>query len=436
MIVLGEFPRMEKVAVRRKLALVNIAAALALLSSFIVLSGGAVAARPIHASKIKVTIAGWDSTGTEAGDLQKVINAFEKANPKYSVKLYEYSGSAYPDTIQAAIAAGGGPDIFYVNNDKFRQWQQAKALYPLNNFINHDTAYRYWNMDKSLRNAFTVGGKVYGIDKDYSDLALFVNSGMFKAAKLKTAPKSWSQFASDACAIRKYEVKHHHPNVYGAGLANDEWRWQSLLQSLHGSVLNKAQNKATFETKAAITAINDYANLVKKGCAKYYNSTEGWSGAEFLDKTAAMVFEGPWLIAPIAQTDPGLRYTIAPLPYNGNLLFTVCYSMNPHAPNKAAAWKLLSYLTGRVGEQKWVNLFKVLPARTDVKPAPGDKPFLETVQSAYTVLPRPHWTDTGNSPYNVLNDDLKSVSEGKMTAKAMTQDVTNAINAWLSQYGK
>lgn len=416
---------------RKKLALVNVAVALAVVASFMALSGGSVAAKVANHGKINVTVAGWASTPAEPADLQKVINAFEKANPKYNVKLEEYDGNAYPTTILSSISAGGGPDVFYVNSDKFLGWQEAKALYPLNSFVNKDKSYDYNDMYPGLRAGFTVKGKIFGIDKDYSTLGLFINTSIWKAAHMGYAPTTWSQFASDACKISKYEHSHGQPNVYGAGLAADQARWNPLLQSLHGSVLNKAQNKPTINSKAGVTAINDWAGLVKKKCAAWPTSAQGgWSGGEFGPGAAAMAWEGPWLIPYMQSTYPNTKYKIVPLPVHGNYTYTVAYSMNPNAKNKAAAWKVISYLTGKTGEAKWVKLFQVLPARKSLKAPAGDGPFLKGSKYAETYLFKPGYTDTGG-PYSVLNNDIMKVGNGQMTAKAAVKDVTNAVKYWV-----
>jgi multiple sugar transport system substrate-binding protein len=55
----------------------------------------------------------------------------------------------------------------------------------------------------------------------------------------------------------------------------------------------------------------------------------------------------------------------------GNLAFTVAYSMGVDSPNKDAAWVLLQYLTGQEGMAKWTSLGLALPARSDVEPAEG-----------------------------------------------------------------
>src|SRR5205823_4545570 len=64
----------------------------------------------------------------------------------------------------------------------------------------------------------------------------------------------------------------------------------------------------------------------------------------------------------------------------GNLAFTVSYAMAKDSKQKAAAWTLLSYLTGRVGMKKWTSLGFALPARSDVKPVAGRGAFVKYPQ--------------------------------------------------------
>jgi multiple sugar transport system substrate-binding protein len=417
--------------VRKKLALVNVAVALAVIASFMALSGGSVAAKAIHSSKkVTVTLDGWASSPQEPADLQKVVNAFEKANPDIHV-AYNEVNTNYQTVIQAALVAGKGPDVFYVDASYFRQWAKLGVLANLNSFIKSDPSFAASDFYPGLRKSFEVGKNTYGFPKDYSTLAQFDNVPMMAAAGVKSAPTSWSQFAADACKIRKYEVKLGHKNVYGAGLTNDQARWQPLLQSLGGHVLNGAQNKAEIDNKAGVTAISDWAGLVHKGCAAEPSQVGAtWQGQQFGEGDAAMVWEGPWAIPYLQSTYPNIHYKIVPLPVKGNLAFTVAYAMNAKAGNKAAAWKLLSYLTGKTGETKWVRLFQVLPARRSIKPDPGDGVFVKGSTVAEGWLFNPGYFST-DGPYTILNNDLDAVAKGKMTARAAAANVEAALNNWI-----
>ncbi len=81
----------------------------------------------------------------------------------------------------------------------------------------------------------------------------------------------------------------------------------------------------------------------------------------------------------MTSTFPQVGFGVGPMvkgKVNGNLGFTVSYSMAKDSKNKQAAWTLLSWLTGKVGMSKWMSLGLALPSRSDVKAVGGRAPFL------------------------------------------------------------
>ncbi len=83
-----------------------------------------------------------------------------------------------------------------------------------------------------------------------------------------------------------------------------------------------------------------------------------------------MVIEGNWAIPYLQETFPKLEFAIAEVPTinnkKGTMVFTVAYVMNKQSQNKAAAWELISYLTGKEGMQKWTGTGFALPTRKSV----------------------------------------------------------------------
>ena len=148
----------------------------------------------------------------------------------------------------------------------------------------------------------------------------------------------------------------------------------------------KNANSAPFRT-----AVNFYIGLIKDGLAAQPSQTgSGWCGA-FGKEKVAIAFEGNWMLGYLKDTFPNLRYTLAPMPKGktrGNLAFTVSYSMAKDSKNKAAAWTLLSYLTGKTGAKKWTSLGFALPARSDVKPVAGRGAFVQ-VPAVHSWLGEP-----------------------------------------------
>ena len=90
-------------------------------------------------------------------------------------------------------------------------------------------------------------------------------------------------------------------------------------------------------------------------------------GSEMLgQEKAAMVIEGNWVIPYFKETFPKLEFATAEVPTingkSGTMAFTVAYVMNRKTKHKQAAWKLIEYLTGKVGMKAWATQGLALPS--------------------------------------------------------------------------
>ena len=92
------------------------------------------------------------------------------------------------------FASGNPPDIFYLGNDQVATYAKAGDLAPLDNLKNVKSFY------PSLRAAYTYKGHLYAAPKDFSTLALVLNTNSWKKAGLtaKNYPKTWKQLAAVA----------------------------------------------------------------------------------------------------------------------------------------------------------------------------------------------------------------------------------------------
>jgi ABC-type glycerol-3-phosphate transport system substrate-binding protein len=109
---------------------------------------------------------------------------------------------------------------------------------------------------------------------------------------------------------------------------------------------------------------------------------------------------------------------------NGNLAFTVSWSMAKSSANKPAAWTLLSWLVGQQGEKLWMSKGLALSPRSDVKSIGGRGPFL-------AAAPFARGWGFGNpffaNAYTVMGNDLNAVISGKKSTQQMLSDVSKAL---------
>src|SRR5207248_4402496 len=92
------------------------------------------------------------------------------------------------------FASGNPPDIFYLGNDQVATYAKAGDLAPLETLKNVKSFY------PTLRAAYTYQGHLYAAPKDFSTLALAINTASWKVARLtsKDYPRTWTKLSSVA----------------------------------------------------------------------------------------------------------------------------------------------------------------------------------------------------------------------------------------------
>jgi len=370
-------------------------------------------AKPKAAKASTVTLSGWSSSPEENDLLQQVISAFEKSHPSINVDYSVINGD-YSTAMTARFAAHNPPDVFYVDSSVLAGWAKQGVLQPLNGYIK-STKYNSKAFFPSLLNAFKVGGQVYGFPKDWSPLAMEINTAMLSQAHQK-APKTWKQLQAVAQAMATQGTVNGGKPIC---LSPD---WARLLPFVF-------QNKATLaniQSPAATAAVNFYVGLIKKGLADTPDKLgSGWCGEALGKGKAAIAFEGNWLLPFMKSTYPTVRYGIFPMVQQktgGNLAFTVSYSMAKDAKDKTAAWTLLSWLTGPVGQKIWVSKGLALPSRSDVKAIGGRGAFLGQAKYA-----KGWGFPNFSTAYTIMNNDLTAVISGSKTVQQMLADTANAL---------
>jgi multiple sugar transport system substrate-binding protein len=356
-----------------------------------------------------VTLNGWVGAKVEDDLLKEVIAQFEKTHPQIKVNYDGFNN--YQTTMLAKFSARKPPDVFYVAAEDFADWVRQGVLQPLNSYAKK-AKYPSKPFYTGLLNSFKYRGQIYGYPKDWSSLGMEVNPALMGGQK---TPTTWAQLRSVAQRI----------NVPGGKpicLSADWARLMAWVYQAGGTGQFKDAQSAPFRA-----AVNFYVNLIKDGLAATPdNLGSGWCGEAFGKGKAAIAFEGNWMLGYLKDTFPNLRYQLAPMPKGktrGNLAFTVSYSMARDSKNKAAAWTLLSWLTGKAGMKKWTSLGFALPARSDVKAVPGRGAFVRYPRFTHgwgnQVDFRHVWTE-------VANNELTAVIQGKQTVNGMLSNIAAA----------
>src|SRR3954447_24148223 len=305
-----------------------------------------------------VTLNGWQVSPAEQTKLDKVVADFERTHKSIKVNYQAVTGD-YQAQELAKFAARKPPDVLYVDVADIRDWVGQGVIQPLDSFMK-SSKFSTKPYIKNLLNAFKVNGHVYGFPKDWSSLGMEVNTTLLGNNPI---PKTWAQ-------LRSVASKLNVPGGKPICLSADWARLMAFVYQAGGNGQFHSANTAPFRV-----AVNFYVGLIKSGLAATPDKLgAGWCGEAFGKGKVAIAFEGNWMLGYLKDTFPDLHYTLAPMPKGktrGNLAFTNSYAMAKDSKNKAAAWTLLSWLTGKTGAKKWTSLGFALPARSDVKAVAG-----------------------------------------------------------------
>lgn len=348
----------------------------------------------VPAGVTALQLMGWASSEGENIRLQEVIDQFNQSQENIQVTLNLVP--QYDERLQANLAGGSPPDIFYIDSLRLPDLVAAGALVPYEAYaLDPDDFY------PSLRDAFTLDGTFWCPPKDFSTLALVYNPALFAQAgvELPAAEWTWDDLQAAATTISE------NTDAHGLVLSPDFARFIAFLYQGGGAVANEDFSEITINSEEALNALNFYVGLVLDGAAATPADLDsGWAGEAFGKGLAAMAVEGNWIVPYLQDTFPDLEWAVIELPEgpggHTTMAFTVCYGVPATISDerKAAAFEVVNYLTGPEGMTAWTDLGLAMPTRASlrdhwVQQFPELQPFLDSADFAHAWQFRPGFQD-------------------------------------------
>lgn len=246
-------------------------------------------------------------------------------------------------------------DLFYLSTDQIAGFASNGSLQAYGDQLsNKDDFY------PSLVENFTVDDTFYCAPKDFSTLALVINSQMWAEAGLTDAdiPQSWEDLASVA---RTLTTADHVGLAFGA-----EFQRLGTFMAQAGGGLVK-DGAAIADDEANVDALEYVKTHLADGTFAYAKDVgAGWGGEAFGKGSAAMVIEGNWITGALENDFGSIEYTVAELPAGpggqGTLQFTNCWGMAADSPNQQAALDLVEYLTSADSQLEFSRAFGPMPS--------------------------------------------------------------------------
>ena len=189
------------------------------------------------------------------------------------------------------------PDLLMLDNPDVQQIAASGALTPL-----EDLGLDATGVADGIVKASTYEGKLYGLQPVTNTIALFYNKAIFQQAGLQP-PTTWDELKTTAAALTQGDK-------YGMALSainNYEGTWQFLP-----FMWSNGGDEKDIDTPETAAALQLWKDLLDSGSMS--KSTVTWTQADVADQfnagNAAMMVNGPWNFATIADVD----YGIVPIP--------------------------------------------------------------------------------------------------------------------------
>ncbi len=257
--------------------------------------GGNTAA-PNAGAKDKPTLKIWHITASDAeGNRSILLNAIKEAEEKFNVKIEETGteNEQYKPKIKSAMAAKGGPDIFFTWAAGFSQpFVDGGKVLALDPYIGAVKD----KLLSGITDNFTYDGKVYGVPYQMQVGPLFCNTELFDKYNVKI-PETYEELLT---AVSTFKANNVTPMICGAkDVWPAMWYYDVLALRTAGSQLcNEAlAGKASFDSPEFIDAAKKLVELTKAGAFGPNTMSVSWDNAnvDFAQGKGAMLFNGNWV---------------------------------------------------------------------------------------------------------------------------------------------
>lgn len=314
--------------------------------------GGAPADGELTSSDDAITVLIGSSGDAETTAVEEAVAAWSaESGVEASVQV----ANDLAQQLSQGFAAGTPADLFYLSTDAIAGFAANGSLQAYGDMLaNKDDFY------PSLVDNFTVDDTFYCAPKDFSTLALIINTSIWEQAGLTDAdiPTTWEEL--DAVAAQLTTADH-----VGLAFGAEYQRVGTFMAQAGGGLVDGSE--AIANSPANVEAL-DYVKAHLDGGTFAYAADigTGWGGEALGTQKAAMVIEGNWITGAMSNDYPDVDYLVAPLPAGpagqGTLQFTNCWGMAADSPNQEAALSLVEYLTSTEQQLAFSEAFGPMPS--------------------------------------------------------------------------
>jgi sn-glycerol 3-phosphate transport system substrate-binding protein len=392
--------------------------------------------------------------GKLAVEMQRIVGVFNAQNPDVHVTAV-YTGS-YDDTnlkTRAAIKAGHPPAAVIMSANFIREYVINDEVESLNDVIRQGNQTpdafmaEFWPV---LRINATENGHVFGVPFQNSTSLLYYSVAAFEEAGLDPnhPPATWDEWVADL----KKLVKRDGNQVTRWGVmipgTYDYLGWiaSGLTMSNGGEYYNHSWGGEVYynqpSTIGAVQLLDDFVHKYKV-MPEGITDTNAMTTAFFAGKTAMMVLSTGSLS--FVRENMKLPYRTAFMPAQlrhatpiGGGSLIIPKGNSPE--RRAAAWKLITYLTSPAVAGDWSRFTGYFAPRIAAYDLPEMKEYLAAHPDAKVAVDQLQYAEPWFATFNTvgvrkaMEDQLQAVLSGKIAPRAAMEAAQKEADGLLRPY--
>lgn len=309
-------------------------------------------------TEAELTVFYWDKAQTPTVDDN--IASFTAKYPKIKVTTSIAAYGDYWTKLRTQAEGDQLPDVFWMNGPNIQLYASNDMLAPL-----EDDIADWGNYPQALVDLYTVGGKHYGIPKDYDTIACFVNKKIFEESGVDVPADAWTwdDFHQAAKAIS--DKGTYHGALVGVGGSQESY--YNTIPQAGGFVIK--DGKSGYDDPKTMAGIQFLADMIADGSIPSLQVMTDTPAAElFKSGKGALLWAGSWQAKPIREAFPDTSQIITlPLPKGekqATVIHGLSYVANAKSPNLAAAKALVKHMTTKEANETEARNGTAIPAFT------------------------------------------------------------------------
>ena len=283
--------------------------------------------------------------------MKEVVARYVQLNKNVTIKYAGIADADYEETLVDNLAAGSGPDIFFLKNDWFQKHKNKIAPADVKTIA---PATMQELFPEVVSYDFIYQNQVYGLPLSVDTLALVYNRSIFDVKQIAVPPVTWDGVRAVVPSLRELTAGKITKAAIAIGttdetILNARDILTAAMMQVGGFTYDKVSNRVSFANLSSQKGLGLYTDFADPKSPNYaWDPALGGSVDAFANGRVAMVFLYSSQLAAVRAKNPVLNYATLPMPQISqdrpvNIASYWALTVSNRTKNSAPAWDFIKF---------------------------------------------------------------------------------------------